>query len=530
MRKALVAGIIIVVAVGAFFVYRTFFGEKVPFETASISPDGMYRCEVHESYTTGQCRTSIKVFHRAGSGDNPWQLVKAKEVANDSACRSNYSVDWRYDSKHRTEGVVVFGDFGSPPFPGEVIFETQINDTRQAPPQAETPTRQPPRLSQINTPLDVILSKGGKLLVLVTQTQLSGDEGWAEDQFQLTAMTNGDSWTHRFSSSYGSFKVEVIDLNGGALPELVLIQGTGRGTSVRSERLVVLGLRDTMVELETVPFSGYFGSGAKWWYEHEYVDVDRDGRSEIRLRLKHTPIGEGGLEQPNSIPHEEEVVIDLGPGRPQGLTESSSAQNAGQTKQQAVEIVMKLPEVRAWSTFIRSASEGRAHGVAMAASKVPERIGGVNCWPIRFGENLPDWFHPWEEFAVNAATGEVFVVVLGDEGEELRPLSKWRSEGESERTGTTLLTKNYRVTIYDFREEGEVASDNVIYHGVSRKSGKDIILVGSTWHHMVDGVPGMFRGWKFQNGDTTYYVHQDGLLSVVQGDAKVLVDERGTWQ
>jgi hypothetical protein len=200
------------------------------------------------------------------------------------------------------------------------------------------------------------------------------------------------------------------------------------------------------------------------------------------------------------------------------------------TEEQALDLVLKLPEVRAWSAFIRSASEGRAHGVAMAASEIPERIGGVNCWPIRFGENLPDWFHPWEEFAVNAATGEVFVVVLGDEGEELRPLSKWRSEGESGRTGATLVTDNYRVTIYDFREEGEVASDKIIYYGISQKTGKDIVLVGSTWHHMVDGVPGMFRGWKFQNGDTTYYVHQDGLLSVVQGDAKVLVDERGTWQ
>ena len=197
---------------------------------------------------------------------------------------------------------------------------------------------------------------------------------------------------------------------------------------------------------------------------------------------------------------------------------------------QAVRLVLKLPEVRAWAAFIRSASEGRAHGVAIAASEVPERIDGVDCWPVRFGENLPDWFHPWEEFAVNAATGEVFVVVLGEEGEELRPLSKWRLEGESGRTGATLLTENYRVTIYDFREEGKVASDNIIYNGVSRKSGKDIILVGSTWHHMVDGVPGMFRGWKFQNGDTRYYVHQDGLLNVVQGDAKVLIDERGTWQ
>ena len=32
----------------------------------------------------------------------------------------------------------MFGDFGSPPFPGEVIFELQINHVRQAGPQGET--------------------------------------------------------------------------------------------------------------------------------------------------------------------------------------------------------------------------------------------------------------------------------------------------------------------------------------------------------------------------------------------------------
>ena len=90
------------------------------------------------------------------------------------------------------------------------------------------------------------------------------------------------------------------------------------------------------------------------------------------------------------------------------------------TEEQAVDLVLNVPEVRAWDAFICSASKGRVHCAAIAASKAPERIGGEDCWRVTFGENLPDWFHLWEDFAVNAATGEVFVVVLGDEGE--RPL------------------------------------------------------------------------------------------------------------
>ena len=126
MRKALIAGAIVVVAAAAFFVYRSFFGEKVSFETASVSPDGMYRCEVRETYDFGQCKATIKVFHRNGSGDAPWTLVKTEHIRNDSACRSNYSVDWEYDEHYRTERLVVFGDFGTPPFAGEIIFEMRI--------------------------------------------------------------------------------------------------------------------------------------------------------------------------------------------------------------------------------------------------------------------------------------------------------------------------------------------------------------------------------------------------------------------
>jgi hypothetical protein len=396
--------------------------------------------------------------------------------------------------------------------------------------QGKTPTRHQPQVSQINVPIEMLLPTGKKLWVFVTQAEFSGNEGWAEDQFQINAISNGRSWIHRFGSSYGLFNIEVVNLTGSALPELVLIQGTGRGTSVRSERLVVFGLRDSMEELVTVPYSGYFGSDAKWWYEHEYVDTDHDGRFRICLHLKHTPIGKGGFEKPESIPHEKELVIDFKPGRLHGLTDSTAVGNTGQTKQQAIDLIMALPEFRAWDAFIRSATQNRVHGAVMVPTNAPEKIGGMDCWPVTFGENQPERFLRWEEFAVSVTTGEVFVVVLGDEGEQLCPLNKWRSESKSRRTGASLLTKNYRVTIYDFSEEGEVASDRVIYHGMSRKTRKDIILVGSTWHHMVDGVPGMFRGWKFQNGDTTYYVHQDGLLNVVQGDAKVLVDERGTWQ
>ena len=42
--------------------------------------------------------------------------------------------------------------------------------------------------------------------------------------------------------------------------------------------------------------------------------------------------------------------------------------------------------------------------------------------------------------------------------------------------------------------------------------------------------PCRFLGYKFENGNTTYYVHQDGLLEVIRNRDEVLVRERGSWR
>jgi hypothetical protein len=311
-----------------------------------------------------------------------------------------------------------------------------------------------------------------------------------------------------------------------------------------ADRLCFAGLNERGEPVSaTVMFSGKWTNPAGLQYDVVYVCVDlqmhvagtnvgpqhrlflvRNGRVELSVTCSRPivvqdnqllEINEGGAGVP--WPEAETATKNLG-------------MNFSVTRGQALDIVMELPEARAWSTYIRSASKGRARGASWATSETPERIGGIDCWPVTFGESLPDIFHRWEYFAVDAASGEVFVVVLGEEGEELRPLSQWRSEGECGRTGKTLLTENYRVTLYDFSGEGEVSHNKMVYHGVSRKTGKDIFLVGSTWHHEVDGVPTVFRGWVFRNGDMTYWVHQGGLLSVVEGDARVLVDKQGKWQ
>jgi hypothetical protein len=64
----------------------------------------------------------------SSSEEKVWEDVKRQPIqVDDSACRSNYSITWQYDEKHRTTGVTVFGDYGTPPFPGEIIFTMPLS-------------------------------------------------------------------------------------------------------------------------------------------------------------------------------------------------------------------------------------------------------------------------------------------------------------------------------------------------------------------------------------------------------------------
>jgi hypothetical protein len=70
-----------------------------------------------------------KTHYRVTDSDKEksWEDIKREPIdVDDSACRSNYSINWEYDDKHRTTGLIVFGDYGSPPFPGEIIFKIPL--------------------------------------------------------------------------------------------------------------------------------------------------------------------------------------------------------------------------------------------------------------------------------------------------------------------------------------------------------------------------------------------------------------------
>jgi hypothetical protein len=117
--------------------WRSLFCEHVTALVQSNSPDGMFRCTLTEWSGTmprgGQgIQAKILVERRnkknlilpsSAGGKELWDDVKREPIqVDDSACRSNYSVAWEYDGKHRTTGLTVFGDYGTPPYSGEIIL------------------------------------------------------------------------------------------------------------------------------------------------------------------------------------------------------------------------------------------------------------------------------------------------------------------------------------------------------------------------------------------------------------------------
>ena len=119
-RHVIWAGALLLVAF-AFHSCSQLFSEDTLETLESTSPDGMYRCSVKLTHD-GQARTYITVHGLSLAPRPEWKVVAEEVVEDDSAGRSNYSIDWQYDERRRTTGVIVFGDFGGPPYPGEIIF------------------------------------------------------------------------------------------------------------------------------------------------------------------------------------------------------------------------------------------------------------------------------------------------------------------------------------------------------------------------------------------------------------------------
>ena len=94
-----------------------------------------------------------------------------------------------------------------------------------------------------------------------------------------------------------------------------------------------------------------------------------------------------------------------------------------------------------------------------------------------------------------------------------------------------LRTKNFKITIRSNCIEGSVSCNQVFYEGININTGDRIQLKGKNiYTTCADGItPCRFLGYEFLNGDYRYFVQNDGLLLVYQGE-NLILQEEGTWQ
>ena len=105
---------------------------------------------------------------------------------------------------------------------------------------------------------------------------------------------------------------------------------------------------------------------------------------------------------------------------------ASSQTAAGEQNARAVDALMALPEIKAWSAHIEKASGGRAHGAVMETAPETRLVEGQPYYQLSFFESTPDAAHRWESFVVSADGKRILVddIVSGD----LLSLQQWRKD------------------------------------------------------------------------------------------------------
>lgn len=132
--------------------------------------------------------------------------------------------------------------------------------------------------------------------------------GWPEDNFVLEVLASRTASTPlarmNFHSTYGFFDLSLVDLTGDGVEEFVLVTGQGRGTNIREETLEVWkregkSFKSLLEEKVSAPC----GVSCNWTYEREFVLVDKNPISRLRLIRKTT----GTIEswEHGEIPKEE---------------------------------------------------------------------------------------------------------------------------------------------------------------------------------------------------------------------------------
>lgn len=94
------------------------------------------------------------------------------------------------------------------------------------------------------------------------------------------------------------------------------------------------------------------------------------------------------------------------------------------TKQDAMESLLALPELQAWSRQIEQRSKGEAHGAVIEDDPVPREVNGKKYYQLSFVENRPEDARRRESFLVAQDGSEI--LVDDADSDTLLSLQEWR--------------------------------------------------------------------------------------------------------
>ena len=96
------------------------------------------------------------------------------------------------------------------------------------------------------------------------------------------------------------------------------------------------------------------------------------------------------------------------------------------SKEQAVNALMALPEVKTWSAQIDKESKGKVHGALIEYDAALKKVGSKEYWQLSFVENGSDAAHRRESFLVANSDGEILVEDFA--ADKPLTLAQWRAE------------------------------------------------------------------------------------------------------
>ncbi len=111
------------------------------------------------------------------------------------------------------------------------------------------------------------------------------------------------------------------------------------------------------------------------------------------------------------------------------LTPTQPQKSSSISKEQAMELVQNLPEIKAWSELIAKKKDSHRRAVIMIDGDIAEPIKGKDgkfYWPVGFLEDTGSMMHRWESFLVRLDGKTIMIENNVDPAAGMLTLEQWR--------------------------------------------------------------------------------------------------------